>query len=203
MHGLLLVRNGSALYKNLVYDRDQLPRLLLRVLLIGSIAQESCKTVDECGYRSWVASLPQLTQAQLSDVLSRVKVLSLTTEAPVRKGKREFGQRVLKEIVDFFRKEGVDCPTVHQLQKSQAYVQSRDKFGSLAEFLEQVSKQRLVQDAILGQAIALLYHDLLQWGVAVSAHTLLRQIHRLPATLNRHFPGYVQSGLLTKIVKVI
>jgi hypothetical protein len=36
--------------------------------------------------------------------------------------------------------------------------------------------------------------------VAVSARTLMSHIHRLPAVINKSFPGYAQAGHLGKII---
>ena len=110
--------------------------------------------------------------------------------------------RVLNAICFVMIKLNVDSPSVSSLQKSAAYASSKSKFDDLEVFFKQISKSKLIQDHILKAAIELLYFDLVNWqGIAISSHTLLRQIHRVPATLNRHFPGYANSGMLTKLVK--
>lgn len=99
------------------------------------------------------------------------------------------------------KKHGVECPNENTLKRSSAYVQSRDKFEDLATFFETISNQKIIQDAVLRESIQLLYYDLLNWKtVAISSHTILKQIHRLPSTLHRHYPGYAASGLLVKLV---
>lgn len=158
--------------------------------------------MNEKQYKDWVKALPELSAAQAQDVSNRLKVLSF---AALREftGKQLFGDRITQAICSVFTQKGVEHPSVHSLRKSQAYASSKDKFLDLAAFFEKISESRLVQDAILREAIGLLYQDMLQWqGVTISSHTILQHIHRLPATLNRHFPGYASSGLLHKIVKV-
>jgi len=146
-----------------------------------------------------VGDLPSLTQEQLTDLQSRIKILSSTAET---NGKSSFGLRVLQTICDVMKKHGVDSPSVHNLKKSSAYVSCNGKMADLQTFFEGVSKNKLVQDSILRMAIDLLYTDLLNWkGVAVSSHTIIKQVHRIPSVLARHFPGYLQSGLLVKIIK--
>jgi hypothetical protein len=158
--------------------------------------------VDEEQYRVWVAELPNLSQTQLNDALMRFKLLS-NNGVKAHNGKQEFGDRVLQAICDVLRKQGVETPSVAMLKKSSAYVNSnKGKFDNLSNFFEQISPAKIVQDQILKEGINLLYFDLLQWKVAVSSHTILQQIHRIPSVLNKHFPGYAQSGYLTKIVKV-
>ena len=150
-------------------------------------------------YKQWVSELPTLTQAQLKDLDQRIRLLSNTAHKE-HNGKSEFAGRVLQAICNTLKKQGVDCPSVTTLKKSAAYVGCKGKCDDLSIFFDKISKSKLVQDRILSEAIELLYYDLLQWGVAVSAHTILNQIHRIPATLNRAFPGYSQSGVLQKLV---
>src|SRR6266436_4768132 len=152
-------------------------------------------------YNNWINQLPALTVVQLNDVSTRIKLLDkIITKEHV--GKQDVGVRVLQAICDTLKKHKVETPSVTSLRKSNAYVGSKDKVDDLAIFLESISKSKLMQDQILRIGIELLYNDLLTWNLPISSHILLRQIHRIPATLNRNFPGYAASGLLVKIVKV-
>lgn len=158
--------------------------------------------MNDAAYRTLAASLPELTHTQLSDLLSRAKLLSSVAPTVVT-GKQDFGVRVTDAICDVLRKQGVETVSSSTLRKSSAYASSREKMKDLNVFLEKASSQRIIQDAILREAVKLLYFDLLNWqGIAISSHTLLQQIHRIPATLQRHYPGYAASGLLIKILKV-
>lgn len=151
-------------------------------------------------YKTWVGGVVSLTQEQLADLQTRIKILSSTADKETN-SKSDFGLRVLQVLCDIMRKYGTETPSVHTLKKSSAYVSCNGKMADLQSFFEGISKNKLVQDAILRIAVDLLYTDLLNWkGVAVSSHTIIKQIHRIPSVLNRHFPGYLQSGLLTKLV---
>lgn len=150
-------------------------------------------------YREWVSKLPLLTSLQKSNVVVRLQLLHNQKD---HNGKQEFGNRLLQVICDVMRKNNVETPNPATLRKSAAYVSSMGKFVDLATFFETISQSKIVQDSILREGIQLLYNDLLTWqGIAISSHTLLKQCHRIPATLNRNFPGYLQSGMLTKIIK--
>lgn len=158
--------------------------------------------MQESEYIEWVRQLPKLTPTQLNDVKARFRLLDQVSVVIANRGKKEFGDRVTQAICDVLSRLGVEHPSQSVLRKSSAYAASREKFDNLASFLEAASPHRLVQDQLLKKAIELLYFDLVQWqGIAISAHTVLSQIHRIPATLNKHFPGYAASGLLLKIVK--
>lgn len=147
-----------------------------------------------------MARVPELDQTQSAALLARLKILSGGDQRPAS-GKSDFGARVCSAICHVLNKQGVDFVSPHVLQRSAAYGHAKDKFADLAKFFEGVSDKKLGQDQILREGIELLYRDLLHWKVAISPHTLLQQIHRVPATLSRHYPGYAESGLLHMLIK--
>jgi hypothetical protein len=149
-------------------------------------------------FQEWLKKLPELTKEQSAEVLSRIKILGGSDDYS---GKSDFDSRVLSAICDVLRKNNIENISPHFLRKSVAYANARGKMDDLSAFFGRISKQRMVQDAILRNGLELLYYDLVSMNIAVSSHTLLNHIHRIPATLNRHFPGYAQSGMLHKIVK--
>lgn len=151
-------------------------------------------------FQQWVKELPNLTKDQASEVLSRIKLLGVSKEYD---GKEDFGTRVLQAIKTVLLKNNIENPSIYTLKKSVAYVNAKGKMEDLSAFFDNISKSRMVQDAILREAISLLYYDLVNMNVSISSHTILNHIHRIPATLNRHFPGYTMSGLLTKIVQEV
>ena len=169
------------------------------MLRLGSLLG-SYSLVDKGEYQEWVKSLSVLSASQLSDLSARLKILT----PKEFDGKSDFGIRVLQAICDVMTKNNVEVCNIHTLRKSSAFVQSKDKIKDLGTYFEQIDKTRLVQDAILHQAIDLLYHDLVQWkGVAISSHLVLKQIHRIPATLNKAFPGYGPQLLTAIIGKIV
>ena len=151
-------------------------------------------------FKTWAAELPTLTKEQLSELLSRVKLLS-NSAVKEHDGKSDFGIRVLQAICEVMKRQQIET-SLTTLRKSSAYANVGDKIKDLAIFFDTISKSKLVQDQILREAIGLLYFDLLNWkDVAISSHTIIQQIHRIPSVLSKHYPGYIASGLLTKIVK--
>jgi hypothetical protein len=69
-------------------------------------------------------------------------------------------------------------------------------------FLQRASNKSQVRLLALARlSIELLIKNLLDMGVAVSAGTLMRHIHRIPAVLNRAFPGYAAAGMLHLVVR--
>lgn len=157
--------------------------------------------MEQAQYKCWLAGLPSLTEKQLSELVTRIKLLSKGADKE-HTGKQSFQDRFVQTLCSMMSSKGVECPNPTILKKSSAYVSSKDKLKDLASFFETISKSKLVQDSILKIALDQLYNDMLQWkGISVSSHLLLKNAHRIPSTLNRSFPGYAQSGLLTKLVK--
>lgn len=157
--------------------------------------------MNEHQYQEWIKQLTQLSNPQINDLSNRIKLLSFASTKEFN-GKSDFGVRVSEAICKVMRGRGIECPSPNTLRKSTAYSASKAKFEDLAAFFDKVSSQRIVQDAILIEAVNLLYDDLLQWqGISISSHTILQQCHRIPATLHKSFPGY-GAELLSKIVKV-
>ena len=156
--------------------------------------------MDQNQYKIWVTQLHTLDFMQVKDVAARLNLLSKAKEQ--HSGKSDFGMRVLEAISSVMKNNNADGASPTTLRKSAAYVASRGKIDDLKIYFEKISKSKLVQDAMLKEAVSLLYFDLLSWqDFSVSSHTLLQQIHRIPSVLNRAYPGYAESGLLTKVVK--
>ena len=152
-------------------------------------------------YKKWISELPNLSVEQLTNLNSRIKLL-FDVAVVERNGKADFGMRLLNALCSVLRKHRVETPSIHTLAKSPVYAASKAKIHDLADFFEGVSKSKLIQDAILAIGIGCLYDDMLSWtGTSISSHTLLRHVHRIPAALNKNYPGYAASGLLPKLVK--
>ena len=76
----------------------------------------------------------------------------------------------------------------------------REKVPSLMKFLGRAHATRIGQRALLLFCFELLYLDMQASGHVVSPKMLMHNIHRIPATLDAHFPGYARAGLLDWII---
>lgn len=154
--------------------------------------------MNDAEYKAWVRGLISLSPTQLSDLQGRMKILGPVPAGP---NDNPFVRRVADIIITVLLKYGAESMSPVALAKYAANPKHKTKLEDLAAYLRAVSDKRLVQDKILKVAVGLLYHDLLNWQkVAISPYTLINQIHRIPATINRHFPGYAASGMLEIIV---
>ena len=151
-----------------------------------------------------VQSLPTLSATERGTLLERLKLLQTlsNTDKNAVNGKRDDAARVLTAICEVLQKIGVEYPSLDVLRKSSSYVSFARKLPDLMEFLSHVGNDRIAQDALLKIALELLYYDMVNWqGAVISAITLMSHIHRIPATISRHFPGYAASGLLSMIIR--
>ena len=107
---------------------------------------------------------------------------------------------VLMGIVDYMRSNQLDLAGIPQLTSGRHYDTYKVKLPPIMKYLR-MAGDKTAQRALLRLGIGLLHHDLVNMGWAVSSRTLMAHIHRMPAAINRGFPGYAQSGLLSMIVR--
>lgn len=107
---------------------------------------------------------------------------------------------ILGAICDFMAFSGVETPHFGVLQRlsNKAF---EDKIPAIASYLGSSDLTKLQRRAILFVGVQLLYDNLCEMGIAVTSRTLMSHIHRLPACLNRAFPGYAKMGHLRFIVR--
>ena len=80
-----------------------------------------------------------------------------------------------------------------------------DKAKRLVEFVAEQHRDRRVQDGILRVGAQLLLKHFQRWAaeqddVIVSIDVVARNIHKIPARLDREFPGYGACGLLHLLI---
>jgi hypothetical protein len=77
----------------------------------------------------------------------------------------------------------------------------KGKCPALIEYLEAAGiKSKTQQWAVLMEGFRILYQDLTAIGLATDASMLMRHVHRLPALLNKEYPGYAELQVLHKVI---
>lgn len=143
-----------------------------------------------------------LTRADLQRAHDHIKVrLAHGVAAEGRATKAEsVVQSVLGVIVDECRRSGLDqMSSPALLLKAAGFRLFKVKIEEqgVGDFLSNSALNNKVKaNALTRLSVNLLIKDLQSMGVAVSARTLMNHIHRLPAVLNKAFPGYAAAGLL-------
>jgi hypothetical protein len=146
---------------------------------------------------SIIRQLPSLSDAERNVLLKRLKALASLGPSNVEvAGDNMF---VLGCVAELLSRHGIEHASAPVLAR-QADREFEGKLPELLSFLEKAHPSRSGQRALLMMGLDLLYRDMAERGLPVSAGTLLRHIHRIPATLNKHFPGYARAGMLGWIV---
>ena len=108
---------------------------------------------------------------------------------------------MLEAIIAVARASGLEFAIMQQLKRSAGYAAFRTKVQELDEYLKPFKANRIELRAFLELAVDLLFKNLADMGVAVSARTAMSHIHRLPAVVDKAFPGYYRAGMMKWIIK--
>jgi len=142
-----------------------------------------------------IAALPELSISQLRQIRAIVD-LRLKTE---RDPESSFELMVLECITNALR------PHIHVSMRicmnSAAYPSFRDKIPDLEKVFERDGLSRLKLMWLLSFAI----REMIRWGqkrgMFIDHTFIMTNVHRLPAHINRSFPGYAECGFLGTIRK--
>lgn len=144
----------------------------------------------------------ELTRSDLQRAHEHIKVrLAHGIAAKGKATKAEsMVQSVLGVIIDECRRSGLDqLSSPSHLLKAAGFRLFKTKIEEqgVGDFLSTSALNNKVKaNALTRLSVNLLIQDMERMGVAVSARTLMNHIHRLPAVLNKAFPGYAAAGLL-------
>lgn len=159
-------------------------------------------------YDQILKGLLDLNVSQLAEVRARAGILSEAGGAKQRTTGLSGGQPmpdmiaetdvelVLSEIAGHLREQGIEFVSVSMLKKVQGFGKFAEKIPAVMIFFRKITTNRVKLRALIRIAIALLYKDLARMNISASTRTMMNHFHRVPAVLNRNFPGYAQSGLL-------
>jgi hypothetical protein len=151
------------------------------------------KLVDEV-----CRKLHQLSGTELEQVRQRIATLRhVGPSQPQQAGDEAL--LLLDVIVEFLASRGLELNRVAMLRRVSQYQVFADKAGDVFRFMRGV-ESRTQRHAFLLLAVELLYDDLADMGISVSARTMMSHVHRIPAVVNRSFPFYAEAGMLGKIV---
>jgi hypothetical protein len=110
----------------------------------------------------------------------------------------------LHAIARTLQSRNLDYTQPGSMQKVQAFASYRSKLvnDGIADWLNAVvKKNRVARSGLLTLLASLLCDDLIEKGRPVHARAMMLHAHRIPAVLNRAFPGYAQFGMLHLIIR--
>lgn len=118
------------------------------------------------------------------------------------------GEDSARMMLDAFSRtlseRGLDPIPSGMLMRTQNYKAFRAKMtdDQLGAWLRGVVKNnRVALFALMHLCSELLYDDLAEKRAAINPRVMMDQVHRIPAVLNRNFPGYAQAGLLHLVIR--
>ena len=154
------------------------------------------EVIEDVKQRIRMANLGKKELLHLRNYITFLISTPLSTENSNIEDESFDAKRMLELICKFLAKEGIEFTEAYQYAKIEGIKAFRDKVPSIMRYVNKASKKRTEQEDLISLGIKLLYEDLVDMKVAVSARTIIHQIHRLPAVINRAFPGYAQAELL-------
>lgn len=108
---------------------------------------------------------------------------------------------VLEAIVSFMSHAGADASSVGMLAKTSNFPPFRKKVPALMAIMERSKLKRNERRAVLRLGVALLHEKLVAQGVDTTSRRMMDHIHRMPAQLDQHFPGYAMGGYLALTIR--
>lgn len=148
-----------------------------------------------------VVRLPTLTPAELEMLRARISVLLSLSSGHVVREEGNDAKWVLQSILDVLSAIGVEHVGVAALLRSPDYRAFSHKVPEVLRYLAKSNLQKNELHAAMRVGIELLYRNLVQIGVTTTSRTIMQHFHRVPAVLNKAFPGYGEAGMLGWIVR--
>jgi hypothetical protein len=146
-----------------------------------------------------LAFLTNATPDERAKVRAALDALAQFGGSPVERKLARQDDVLLDIIVDYMTRKGCDLSLPTVLMAGKHYGTFKKKCVPVYEFVKPVGG-RNEQRALLRIGIAELYADLTRMNLAVTSRLMMAHIHRLPAVLNRAFPGYAKIGALKLIL---
>jgi hypothetical protein len=103
-------------------------------------------------------------------------------------------------LAAYMRDVGMPPVSVEHMMNSPQYALFQKKCGPVEKYLQSVGHKN-AQRALLRAGLTAMHKRMTTMRIPISYLTFMSWIHRLPGCINREFPGYMESGLLTMIIR--
>lgn len=156
-------------------------------------------------YESIIGSLPSLSKTQLAEVKKRATALaSLSRSLEVEQSPVEDEDWLLHGVLSELRRRGLDHRPFN-IRNPASFAGFSTQSASVRETLVLAAPDlTAVQRRVLGEIAAYeLARYLQSWKKApeINRETMLRYISRVPEAVETAYPGYLEAGLLSLIVR--
>lgn len=150
-----------------------------------------------------VALLPQLTADELKQVKQRINALgSLGGGATARLDEPadDDASWVLNVVCTTMRKLGQPYGVQQLRAMPQTMAQLRKRTGPLMAYLNQVDGP--CREGFLAMAVEMLAANITALHIPCTTPIVIKHLDRIPALVERQFPGYAKMGLLKFIIRM-
>jgi len=103
-------------------------------------------------------------------------------------------------ICDMLQRNGLEYGSVAMLQRHRDFAQFKIQYEGVNKFFGKAKLDKVQRRSLYQIGLKLLYENLVEMGIPVSAVTMMHHIYRVPSLINQQLPGYAQSGLLKLVV---
>jgi hypothetical protein len=108
---------------------------------------------------------------------------------------------LIDALCAFMRERGIEFSNPTLVKRSGAYQSLCKRPDFLGSWLDRSGMSRNEKRLLFAMTVPLL-HQYLSWGSnAVGVNQMLQNLHKLPAVVEGHLPGYARAGALRMIVK--
>lgn len=107
---------------------------------------------------------------------------------------------IMMGLAAYMRDVGMPPVSVEHMMDSPQYALFKKKCVAVEKYLSRVGDKN-AQRALLRAGLTTMHKRMSVLRISISYLTFMGWIHRLPGCINREFPGYMESGLLTLIIR--
>jgi len=141
--------------------------------------------------------LTELTQDQLRELRARADILLKST------GGHDPDEEMLHDVlVDTLTAHHHRAMPLHVARKAPHWGTFRENAAHILAFVRtHITENRVAMRKALGVLLRIQARWMLTRGIPLSHRTVCQQLVRIPDLVEREFPGYLESGLLSMIVR--
>jgi hypothetical protein len=107
---------------------------------------------------------------------------------------------ILQGLAEYIRSAGMPPVKIETMLQASQYATFKDKSEGVKQYLTRVGDKN-AQRALLRVGFKLMHKRMSELRISISYLTFMGWIHRLPGSVNREFPGYMEAGLLHLIIR--
>lgn len=154
--------------------------------------------------------LPSLSPAEISQVRAMLELLDKSNSKRTANGSATadsleflFYKELAGALLDF----GIKMPPIAVVKRGRLHRPYKEGKEVIEDFLEEAAKPGRLTRIQRTKVYRLVFGMLLRWmrnrGIPVTLNSALNNLDKIPQLLMQEFPGYVETGLLLRLVATL